>query len=183
FNSLYKNGKCLGTIAADETVARGLCRTFMECFSVHIYNTCATVTELRSVNIVGTSLICSFFEMGAAFVPLKKLKRIFPPIVTGTVILRIGASLIGESGVLDWGGGFNDCHSRSTTRIFTLRRQSSPITSSLPINLALRPFFLVSVVILTRFPRRPLPWGSPEFIGLGFLSLITIVLIELFGAC
>ncbi|KAG8732199.1 hypothetical protein FRC10_001162 [Ceratobasidium sp. 414] len=94
--------------------------------------------------------------MGMAFVPPKKLKKIFPPIVTGTVILLIGASLIGESDVLNWGGGSNDCHGRPTTGIFTL--------------------------CPTIFAKRPLPWGSPEFIGLGFLSFITIVLVELFGS-
>lgn len=91
-----------------------------------------------------------------AFVPPKKLKKIFPPIVTGTVILLIGASLIGESGVLNWGGGSNDCHGRPETGIFQL--------------------------CPTIFAKRPLPWGSPEFIGLGFLSFITIVLVELFGS-
>jgi uric acid-xanthine permease len=34
----------------------------------------------------------------------------------------------------------------------------------------------------TIFAPRPLPWGSPEFIGLGFLSFITILLVELFGS-
>ena len=29
---------------------------------------------------------------------------------------------------------------------------------------------------------RPLVWGSPEFIGLGFLSFVSIVLTELFGS-
>ncbi|KAG8698460.1 hypothetical protein FRC08_005908 [Ceratobasidium sp. 394] len=137
FNSLYKNGKCPSTTAADGTVTRGPCP---DAYGM----------------LLGTSLICSFLEMGMAFVPPKKLKRIFPPIVTGTVILLIGASLIGESGVLNWGGGSNDCHSRPTTGIFTL--------------------------CPTIFAKRPLPWGSPEFIGLGFLSFITIVLVELFGS-
>jgi xanthine/uracil permease len=69
------------------------------------------VTHTR--RIAGTSMVCSFLEVGLSFAPAKTLKRIFPPIVTGTVILMIGASLIGASGVLNWGGGSNDCHSRS----------------------------------------------------------------------
>ena len=32
------------------------------------------------------------------------------------------------------------------------------------------------------FAPRPLPWGSLEFIDLGFLSFITILLVELFGS-
>ncbi|GAB1523836.1 hypothetical protein RhiTH_006986 [Rhizoctonia solani] len=137
FNSLYANGTCPTTTAADGTVTRGPCP---DAYGM----------------LLGTSLICSFLEMGMAFVPPKKLKRIFPPIVTGTVILLIGASLIGESGVLNWAGGSNDCHLRPETGIFRL--------------------------CPTIFAKRPLPWGSPEFIGLGFLSFITIVLVELFGS-
>ncbi|CAE6481753.1 unnamed protein product [Rhizoctonia solani] len=137
FNSLYANGKCPSTTAADGTVTKGPCP---DAYGM----------------LLGTSLICSFLEMGMAFVPPKKLKKIFPPIVTGTVILLIGASLIGESGVLNWAGGSNDCHLRPETGIFRL----CPTISA----------------------KRPLPWGSPEFIGLGFLSFITIVLVELFGS-
>lgn len=29
---------------------------------------------------------------------------------------------------------------------------------------------------------RPATWGSPQYIGLGFLSFITIVLVEFFGS-
>ncbi|KAG8936426.1 hypothetical protein FRC02_002257 [Tulasnella sp. 418] len=94
--------------------------------------------------------------MALSFVPPKTLQKIFPPIVTGTVIVMIGASLIGHSGALNWGGGSNDCHLRPETGIFRL----CP-TINAP---------------------RPLPWGSPEFIGLGFLSFSSIILTEIFGS-
>lgn len=29
---------------------------------------------------------------------------------------------------------------------------------------------------------KPLPWGSAQFIGLGFLSFVTIIIVELFGS-
>ncbi|KAB5587894.1 Xanthine/uracil permease [Ceratobasidium theobromae] len=137
FNTLYTDGTCPSTTAADGTVTQGPCP---DAYGM----------------LLGTSLVCSILEMGMAFVPPKRLKKIFPPIVTGTVILLIGASLIGESGVLNWGGGSNDCHLRPETGIFRL----CPTISA----------------------KRPLPWGSPEFIGLGFLSFITIVIVELFGS-
>jgi len=90
-----------------------------------------------------------------SLVPPKILQRIFPPMVSGTVILMIGASLVGTSGISNWGGGSN-CQSRPTTGFFQLCPDiSAP---------------------------RPLPWGSPEFIGLGFLSFVTILLTELFGS-
>lgn len=53
-------------------------------------------------------------------VPPKVLQRIFPPMVTGTVILMIGASLVGTSGIPNWGGGSNDCRSRPATGFFQL---------------------------------------------------------------
>ena len=34
----------------------------------------------------------------------------------------------------------------------------------------------------TTLAPHPLPWGSPEFIGLGFLSFVSIILTELFGS-
>ena len=90
--------------------------------------------------------------MGMSFMPIKVLKKIFPPIVTGTVILLIGTSLIGSSGMPNWGGGSTCLSSLST---------ATPVNCS---------------------GGRQLPWGSPEYIGLGFLSFVTIVLTELFGS-
>ena len=84
------------------------------------------------------------------------LQRIFPPLVTGTVILLIGASLVGASGIQNWGGGANACASRPAAGFFALcPHVGAP---------------------------RALPWGSPEFVGLGFLSFGSILLTELFGS-
>ena len=99
--------------------------------------------------MLGTSMLCSLLEMGLSFAPAKTLKRIFPPVVTGTVIVMIGASLIGESGVLNWGGGSNGCQDRPTSGIFQL--------------------------CPTIFSPQAAPWGAPQFIGLGFLSFVTIL--------
>ena len=76
--------------------------------------------------------------------------------VTGTVVLLIGSSLVGASGALNWGGGANGCQKFPTSGIF----QQCP----------------------TMFAPRPLPWGSPEFIGIGILSFISIILTEMFGS-
>ncbi|KAJ7867443.1 xanthine/uracil permease [Mycena leptocephala] len=137
FNAMYIDGTCPSTTAADGTVTRGPCPD--------AYG-----------KVLGTSLICSLLEIGMSFVPSRALQRIFPPMVTGTVILMIGASLIGSSGIPNWGGGSNDCQSFPTSGIFEL--------------------------CPTIFAPRPLPWGSPEFIGLGFLSFVSIILTELFGS-
>ena len=63
---------------------------------------------------------------------------------------------MGSSGAPNWGGGSNGCQNFPTSGIFQL--------------------------CPTIFAPRPLPWASPEFIGLGFLSFISIILTELFGS-
>ncbi|KAJ7135080.1 xanthine/uracil permease [Mycena filopes] len=137
FDAMYRDGTCSSTTAPDGTVTRDACPD--------AYG-----------KVLGTSLICSFLEMFLAFVPPRVLKRVFPPMITGMVVLLIGAALIGDSGALNWGGGANGCQNFPTSGIFE--------------------------VCPTIFAPRPLPWGSPEFIGLGFLSFVSIVLTELFGS-
>lgn len=137
FNVMYANGTCPSTTATDGTITRGPCP---DAYGM----------------LLGTSLICAFLEIGMSFLPPRLLQRIFPPMVTGTVILLIGASLIGSSGILDWGGGSNGCQARPTSGIYQL----CPTVGS----------------------PHALPWGSPQFIGLGFLSFVSIILTELFGS-
>lgn len=78
FGALYANGTCPTTVVNGVTV-NGPCP---DAYGI----------------LLGTSLVCSFLEMGMSFVPVRILQRVFPPIVTGTVILMIGASLVGSSG-------------------------------------------------------------------------------------
>ncbi|OAX34570.1 Xanthine/uracil permease [Rhizopogon vinicolor AM-OR11-026] len=137
FDTMYSNGTCPSTVGANGTTTRGPCP---DAYGM----------------VVGTSLICSFFEMGLSFVLVRVLRRIFPPMVTGTVIVMIGADLIGASGMLNWGGGSNGCQARPTSGIFEL----CPTIHS----------------------THALPWGSPQFIGLGFLSFVSIIFTELFGS-
>ncbi|KAH7887372.1 xanthine/uracil permease [Phlebopus sp. FC_14] len=137
FNAMYSNGTCPSIVGTDGSVTRGPCP---DAYGM----------------VLGTSLICSFLEIGLSFIPPRTLQRIFPPMVTGTVIVMIGMSLIGASGIPNWGGGSNGCQLRPTSGIFQL----CPTTSS--------PHALL--------------WGSPEFIGLGFLSFVSIILTELFGS-
>lgn len=106
--------------------------------------------------LLGTSAVCALLEIFLSFLPARVLHRIFPPIITGPVVFLIGASLIGESGFLNWGGGANDCHLRPETGLFAL----CP-TINAP---------------------HALPWGSREFLGLGLSSLVTIIVVEIFGS-
>ncbi|KAG2115492.1 xanthine/uracil permease [Suillus clintonianus] len=137
FNAMYSNGTCPSTTSADGTVTRGPCP---DAYGM----------------LLGTALICSLLEIGLSFLSPRILQRVFPPMVTGTVILMIGASLVGASGIPNWGGGSNGCQARPTTGIYQL----CPTVGS----------------------PHALPWGSPQFIGLGFLSFVSIILTELFGS-
>lgn len=105
--------------------------------------------------ILGTQCVCALLEILMSFTPPRILKRIFPPLVTGPTVMLIGVHLI-ETGFMNWAGGSNDCSSRPDSGLFQL----CP-TINAP---------------------RPLPWGSAEFIGLGFSVFISIIICERFGA-
>ncbi|KAI7906531.1 permease family-domain-containing protein [Cokeromyces recurvatus] len=105
--------------------------------------------------ILGTAMVCSFFEIGMSFLPPKTIRRLFPPIVSGTTILLIGCSVI-STALKDWAGGSGGCVSRPATGYYSMCPNiDAP---------------------------HPLPWGSPQFLGLGFLVFVTIILIENFGS-
>ncbi|KAF9535162.1 xanthine/uracil permease [Crepidotus variabilis] len=143
FDSMYKDGTCPTTTSADGTTTRGPCP--------NAYGM-----------VLGTSLICSFLEIFMSFSSPKVLKRVFPPLlmfVQGTVILMIGASLIGDSGAANWGGGSNDCQNRPTSGIFQL----------CPTIFGPRALPYVSAIILTEI------FGSP------FLKNISIIVGLLVG--
>ncbi|KAJ5910900.1 Purine permease [Penicillium subrubescens] len=103
--------------------------------------------------LLGTSCLCALLEIGLSFMSSRILSRVFPPMVTGPTVLLIGASLI-KTGMQDWGGG-SSCVPASSTA-------TRPMCPSADAPHAL-------------------PWGSPEFIGLGFLVFVTIILCERFG--
>jgi uric acid-xanthine permease len=116
--------------------------------------------------ILGTACVCALLEIGLSFMPPKALKKAFPPLVTGPVVLLIGVSLIGTGSFLihcklissfeDWGGGSGNCYGRPTTGDFML----------CPSNTG----------------KHALAWGSAQFIGLGFSVWVTIIIIERFGS-
>ncbi|EGC41539.1 purine permease [Histoplasma capsulatum var. duboisii H88] len=105
--------------------------------------------------LLATSCLCALLEIGLSFTSTRYLKRLFPPLVTGPTVLLIGVKLI-ESGLKNWAGGSGSCASRPTEGPFML----------CPSNDA----------------PHALPWGSGEFIGLGFLVFVTIILCERFGS-
>lgn len=45
--------------------------------------------------VLGTVMVASLLELCLSLVPPRTLRRMFPPIVTGTAVFLIGASLVG----------------------------------------------------------------------------------------
>lgn len=111
--------------------------------------TCKTIDGVKQAcpngigHLLATGCVCAILNILVSFLPPNVLKRIFPAIVTGPVVLLIGTSLI-ESGFEDWAGG-SGCMGSTCTK-------------------------------------KNLPWGSANFIGLGFLVYVLIILCERFGA-
>jgi len=105
--------------------------------------------------ILGTACCCALLEILLSFAPPAVLKKVFPPLVTGPTVALIGVSLI-QSGFQGWAGGSGACASRPT---------SGPYVDC--------PFVGAP---------HALPWGSAEFIGLGFSVFVTIILMERFGS-
>lgn len=105
--------------------------------------------------ILGTAALCALLEIGLSFAPAKILKKFFPPLVTGPTVMLIGIKLI-STGFQNWAGGSGTCASRPTSGPFQLcPSNTAPMAA---------------------------PWGSAQFIGLGFLVFVTIILTERFGA-
>lgn len=105
--------------------------------------------------ILGTSCLCALLEVGMSFIPPRLLRKFFPPLVTGPTVMLIGVNLI-ESGFTNWAGGSGGCQARPETGLYSMCPD---------INAP-----------------HPLPWGSAEFIGLGFSVFVTIVLCERYGS-
>jgi len=144
FNVLYSNGTCPSTTGQDGTVTRLPCPDAYG----YVLGTIAPVPVARSESdsLTGTSLICAFLEIFMSLVPPKALQRIFPPIVTGTVILLIGASLVGESGIPNWGGGSNDCRNRPATGFFQLCPNIAAPKPKLYISIQTQPDLLLTIL-------------------------------------
>ncbi|KAI8092923.1 permease family-domain-containing protein [Halteromyces radiatus] len=135
-SNMYANGYCPTEIMPDGTIKYLACR--------HAWGA-----------ILGTSMLCSVFEMAISFLPPKTIRRLFPPVVSGATILLIGCSVI-STALKDWAGGSGPCANRPSDGFFA----KCPNIDA----------------------PHALPWGSPEYLGLGLLVFITIVLVENLGS-
>lgn len=105
--------------------------------------------------LLATGSLCGLLEIGLSFTNAHLLHRLFPPLVTGPTVLLIGVHLV-ETGLQTWAGGSGSCASRPSSGPYSLCPHVGAPQAA--------------------------PWGSAQFIGLGFLVFLTIVLCERFGS-
>ncbi|KAI0102676.1 purine permease [Nemania sp. FL0031] len=105
--------------------------------------------------LLGTAAVAALIEVVIAFIPPRIMLRIFPPLVTGPTVMLIGINLI-ESGFKNWLGGSGACSDATHIAFYD---KCPDITAP-----------------------HALPWGSPEYLGLGFSVFVTIILCERFGS-
>ncbi|GFN16487.1 hypothetical protein AtubIFM54640_002339 [Aspergillus tubingensis] len=102
--------------------------------------------------VLGTCLCTVWIQILMSLVPPKVLNRIFPKVVTGSLLLLVGVYLI-SSGMENWGGSSN-CDGGTGYYALCPNVDAS----------------------------RPLPWGDPKLIGLGFSVFATIIFVEFVGS-
>lgn len=107
--------------------------------------------------ILGTSSCCALLEIALSFTRPSLLKKFFPPLVTGPTVTLIGINLI-QSGFKNWAGGSGSpgCIDRPTSGSYIV----CPMVGA----------------------PHALPWGSAEYIGLGFSVFVSIIICERFGS-
>ncbi|KAL0033065.1 hypothetical protein WJX79_000796 [Trebouxia sp. C0005] len=129
--------------------------------------------------ILGTQLACCWVAVALSFMPPRMLRRCFPPMVTGLTIFLIGAGLIG-TGLKAWGGGSVcqeyaeglppvqiDCRVPDASGAFTVNGTC---------------FAASQTSYCTGNGEVELRFGSPEYVGLGALVFLLLVLLETFGS-
>lgn len=102
--------------------------------------------------VLGTVLVCCFYQIFVSFVPSRVLRRVFPPVVTGTCLVLLGSALIG-AGFANWGGGIFCSSQVLTTKI--------PCSGNGEVVLA---------------------FGHRVYLGLGLVVFFAIIFAELFGS-
>lgn len=161
---IYKSPYYIGTglisvVGTSFTVIPVATGAFAQMYATGYCPTAADGTKLPCPRgygaLIATGTVCALLEILLSFTRPTMLKRIFPPLVTGPTVALIGISLI-QSGFKDWAGGSGSCFGRPETGDFTV----CPAVGA----------------------PHALPWGSAEFIGLGFSVFVTIIICERFGS-
>lgn len=107
---------------------------------------------------LGTCMVAALVEIAISFMPARFMRRAFPPVVTGTCVILIGAGLT-ATGIKYWGGGVF-CAENSLSRLAAF---GSP-------------------QLCTGNGEVVLGYGAPEYFGLGASVLLMLVLLQIFGS-
>ena len=103
--------------------------------------------------LLGSLLCCVWIQFLVSFIPPRILNRMFPKVVTGCLLLLCGIYLV-STGAEAWGGGANCLAATSS-------------------------FYKLCPNVVAP---RPLAWGDPNLIGIGFSVFITILIVEILGS-
>ncbi|MCO5603726.1 hypothetical protein L7F22_057877 [Adiantum nelumboides] len=125
-------GSCLSCSQA----LQGLCRTEEEAYGA----------------ILGTVMVVCWFQTALAFISPRVIRRIFPPVVTGTCLVLLGTSLVGTGFEL-WGGG-QACASQVLTAKILCSGNGDVV----------------------------LPFAHRYYVGLGLVVFLSFIAIEMFGS-
>lgn len=102
--------------------------------------------------LLGSMLATVWIQILVSMVPPRILNKVFPKVVTGSLLLLVGVFLI-NSGMQNWAGSMN-CNGGTG-------------------------YYALCPNI---YSPNPLPWGDPKLIGLGFSVFFSIVIVEQFGS-
>lgn len=107
----------ISVVGTSFTFANIALKYFSQCYENGTCPTAADGTKLPCPRefgaVLGTGALTGLFAIALAFVPPKAIQRAFPPLIIGTMIMFIGASLV-TSGITNWAGGSGPCKTDHT---------------------------------------------------------------------
>jgi len=151
---------------------QGTSFTFLPIFEIAISSMKADgyTGEEAYGKMLGTSMLCAVLEVCFSLMPGRYIKKIFPPVVSAVAVTLIGVALTG-TGMKYWGGGVV-CAEMGW-------KEHVQVKDSVGFGLSVSN---VPSPICSGSAKVALPYGSTEYIGLGFSVLVFLVVIELFGS-
>lgn len=154
------------------TFTQGTSFTFLPIFEIAILSMKADgfTGEEAYGKMLGTSMLCAVLEIFFSLLPGKTIRKIFPPVVSAVAVTLIGVALTG-TGMKYWGGGVV-CAEMGW-------KEHAQVRDSVGFGM---PVSNVPSAICSGSAQVALPYGSTEYIGLGFSVLVFLVVIELFGS-
>jgi len=120
---------------------------------------CKGAAAIGYGKFLGTAMVAALFEVGLALMPAWVIKKLFPPVVTGSAVMLIGGGLL-TSGMKYLGGGVF-CGENMESRSVTFGSPQMCMGDN-------------GDVVLS--------FGAPEYVGLGMSVIFFSILIQMFGS-